>query len=110
MCFGQVIAYDRDERNHRLIENSLRLVRAVGFSAADVETVIESVYRFGGGTSKESLVGGVMVYLACLCDVLDLNMHKNGELELERIWAAIGDIRKEYIKKPRALSLQSAIN
>lgn len=80
-CFGPIIAGDREERNHRFLEEALELVQSCGCSAHEAHQLVDYVYgRPSGEPSQE--VGGVMVTLAALCLANHFNMHEDGETEL----------------------------
>lgn len=94
-CFGAMIAGDREERNHRFLEESLELVQSLGCSQENAHQLVDYVYgRPIGEPSQE--VGGVMVTLAALCLANQLDMHRDGETELARI------TRPEMVLKIRA--------
>lgn len=94
-CFGEIIAGDRKERNHRFLEESLELVQACGCTREEAVQLVDYVYgRPVGETAQE--VGGVMVTLAALCLAQGIDMHDAGEVELTRI------NQPEIVKKIRA--------
>jgi hypothetical protein len=106
-CFGEVIAADRQERNHRFLEEALELVQACGCKATEAHQLVEYVYgRPAGEQSQE--VGGVMVTLAALCLAGDLDMHAAGEDELARIWTKVEQIRAKQAAKPAMSPLPGA--
>jgi hypothetical protein len=84
-CFGLEISGDREERNHRFLEEALELVQACGCTAGEAHQLVEYVYGRPVG-EKGQEVGGVMVTLAALCLANDLDMHAEAETELARIW------------------------
>lgn len=99
-CFGELIAGDREERNHRFLEEALELVQSCGCTAHEAHQLVEYVYgRPAGQPSQE--VGGVMVTLAALCLANDLDMHTAGEAELTRIWTKVDAIRAKQAAKPK---------
>ncbi|CAH0355349.1 hypothetical protein [Sphingobium sp. CECT 9361] len=99
-CFGPMIAGDKEERNHRFMEESLELVQACGCTASEAHQLVDYVYgRPVGEPSQE--VGGVMVTLAALCLANDLDMHADGETELARIWTKVEAIRAKQAAKPK---------
>jgi hypothetical protein len=103
-CFGEEIAGDRDERNHRFLEEALELVQSTGCTAYEAHQLVDYVYgREVGEPSQE--VGGVMVTLAALCLANSLDMHANGETELARIWTKVEAIRVKQAAKPKHLPL-----
>lgn len=99
-CFGAMIAGDREERNHRFLEEALELVQSLGCSAAEAHQLVEYVYgRAVGDPSQE--VGGVMVTLAALCLANDLDMHQLADIELARVWTKVDQIREKQKNKPQ---------
>ncbi len=99
-CFGPMIAGDREERNHRLLEESLELVQACGCSASEAHQLVDYVYGRPVGEPMQE-VGGVMVTLAALCLANGLDMHAAGETELARIWTKVEAIRAKQAAKPK---------
>ncbi len=99
-CFGEMIAGDREERNHRFLEESLELVQACGCTAHEAHELVDYVYGRDVGEPAQE-VGGVMVTLAALCLANDLDMHANGETELARIWTKVEAIRAKHAAKPK---------
>lgn len=99
-CFGEMIAGDREERNHRFLEEALELVQACGCTQQDAHQLVDYVFgRPVGEPSQE--VGGVMVTLAALCLANELDMHSAGETELARIWTKVEQIRAKQAAKPK---------
>ena len=108
-CFGAMIAGDREERNHRFLEEALELVQACGCTASEAHQLVD--YTFGrpiGEPAQE--VGGVMVTLAALCLANDLDMHAHGETELARISQPemVAKIRAKQAAKPKYSPLPEA--
>jgi len=99
-CFGEMIAGDREERNHRFLEEALELVQALGCSASEAHQLVDYVYGRDVGEPAQE-VGGVMVTLAALCLANKLDMHVNGETELARIWTKVEAIRVKQAAKPK---------
>src|SRR5579872_2306460 len=65
-CFGEQIAADTVERNHRFFEEAAELVQACGMPKHEAHQLVEYVYgRPVGEPNQEA--GGVMVTLAALC-------------------------------------------
>jgi Lar family restriction alleviation protein len=101
-CFGPMIAGDREERNHRFLEEALELVQACGCTAHEAHQLVD--YTFGrpvGEPAQE--VGGVMVTLAALCLANGLDLHAAGETELARISVpeTVAKIRAKQAAKPK---------
>lgn len=106
-CFGEAIAADRQERNHRFLEEALELVQANQCTASEAHQLVDYVYgRPVGEPSQE--VGGVMVTLAALCLALGLDMHVAAETELARIWTKVELIRAKQATKPAMSPLPGA--
>lgn len=99
-CFGEKIATDKMERNHRYLEESLELVQSLGCTKEEALRLVDYVYGRPEGEPFQE-VGGVMVTLAALCNANDLDMEKDGEVELERIWVKIPEIRAKQATKPK---------
>ncbi|WP_019334989.1 hypothetical protein [Pseudomonas syringae] len=98
-CFGATIAADRQERNHRFVEEALELAQACGTTVGEIYQLVDYVFsREIGDPAQE--VGGVMVTLAALCLANNLNMHAAGDRELARIWQSIERIRAKQAAKP----------
>lgn len=99
-CFGATIAGDREERNHRFLEEALELVQSCGCSASEAHQLVDYVFGRPVGEPAQE-VGGVMVTLAALCLANGLDMHHSGELELARIWTKVDAIRAKQAAKPK---------
>ncbi len=99
-CFGPEIAGDKEERNHRFLEESLELVQSCGATASECHQLVDYVYGRPIGEPNQE-VGGVMVTLAALCLAQQLNMHEAGETELARIWTKVPEIRAKQATKPK---------
>jgi hypothetical protein len=99
-CFGEMISGDREERNHRFLEEALELVQACGCTASEAHQLVDYVYGRDVG-EKAQEVGGVMVTLAALCLAQGLGMHAAGETELARIWTKVDAIRAKQAAKPK---------
>lgn len=98
-CFGEDIANDKQERNHRLLEEVLEANQSCGCTASEAHQLVDYVFSRPIGEPYQE-VGGVMVTLAAFCLANDLNMHDCGELELARIWTKIDLIREKQRSKP----------
>ncbi len=99
-CFGEVIAGNREERNHRFLEESLELVQACGCSASEAHQLVDYVFDRPIGEPTQE-VGGVTVTLASLCLANGLDMHDAAEIELARIWTKMETIRAKQAAKPK---------
>lgn len=99
-CFGLNITYDLRERNHRFIEEALELVQSCGITKSECQLILDYVFdRKVGERSQE--VGGVMVTLAALCNVIQVNIDKASFAELARVWTKINEIRNKQATKPK---------
>ena len=100
VCFGPLIAGDREERNHRFLEEALELVQALGCSASEAHQLVDYVFgRPVGEPAQET--GGVMLTLAALCLANGMDMHSAGDTELARVWTKVEAIRAKQAAKPR---------
>ncbi len=108
-CFGAEIACDRDERNHRFLEESIELVQSRGCTASEAHQLVDYVFARPVGEPVQE-VGGVMVTLAALCYANGLDMHAAGETELERIGvpAIMAKIKAKQAAKPKHSPLPAA--
>ncbi|WOB06516.1 hypothetical protein [Piscinibacter gummiphilus] len=106
-CFGPMIAGDREERNHRFLEEAIELVQACGCSASEAHQLVDYVYGRPVGEPDQE-VGGVMITLAALCLANGLDMHDAGERELARIWTMVEKIRAKQASKPKHSPLPAA--
>ena len=106
-CFGEMIAGDREERNHRFIEEALELIQACGCSASEAHQLVDYVFGRPVGEPQQE-VGGVMVTLAALCLANDLDMHVAAETELARVWTKVEKIRAKQAAKPKYSALPIA--
>jgi len=100
-CFGEKIAADQTERNHRFLEEAIELVQACCCAESEAHQLVDYVYgRPVGEKSQE--VGGVLVTLAALCLAQGLDMHDAAEVELSRIMQPeiISKIREKQKRKP----------
>lgn len=99
-CFGPEIASDRNERNHRFLEEALELVQACGCTASEAHQLVDYTFSRPVGEASQE-VGGVMITLAALCLANGLDMHAAGETELTRIWTMVEKIRAKQAAKPK---------
>lgn len=106
-CFGQEIAGNREERNHRFLEEALELVQACDCTQGEAHQLVDYVFGRPVG-DKPQEVGGVMVTLAALCLAQGLDMHEAGEVELARIWTKVEQIRAKQASKPKHSPLPGA--
>lgn len=92
-CFGPMVAADVVERNHRFLEESLELVQSLGATKEDCLKLVDYVYGRQEGDPYQE-VGGVMITLSALCLANDLSMDECTDIELDRIWLKIDNIRE----------------
>ena len=100
-CFGEEIANDTVERNHRFLEEALELVQSLGCSKDEACKLVDYVYdRAEGDPAQE--VGGVMVTLAALCLANGMDVERASETELARIVQpdVAARIREKQKRKP----------
>jgi hypothetical protein len=100
-CFGELIAADTAERNHRFLEEALELVQARGCTEDEANKLVSYVFGRPIGEPPQE-VGGVMVTLAALCNAANIDMELAAEAELTRISAPpmIERIRAKQLTKP----------
>ncbi len=99
-CFGVEISNDRTERNHRFLEESLELVQSLGCTQSEAHQLVDYVFNRPVGEPTQE-VGGVMVTLAALCLANSMDMAACGEVELNRIWGKVEQIRAKQAAKPK---------
>lgn len=100
-CFGKDIAHDREERNHRFLEEALELVQAAGCTKDEALKLVDYVFgRPTGNIAQE--VGGVRVTLSCFCSAHNIDCDAEAETELARILQpeTLERIREKQKRKP----------
>ncbi|MDX8513585.1 hypothetical protein [Mesorhizobium captivum] len=99
-CFGETIAADGVERNHRFLEEAIELVQSLGCTASEAHQLVDYVFgRPVGDPHQET--GGVEVTLAALCNAHGLDKAIAAENELTRVWGKIDKIRAKQAAKPK---------
>lgn len=98
-CFAEADQISPVERTHRFLEEALELAQASNCSREEAIELVDYVFGRKPGDAKDE-VGGVMVTLAILCEVLGWDMKKAGEVELGRNWRRIAAIREKRKSKP----------
>lgn len=100
-CFGKMIAGDKEERNHRFLEEALELVQACGCTAEEAHNLVKYVFDRQVG-EKTQEVGGVHVTLAALCLAQKIDSQAAAEAELARIIQPdmVERIREKQKRKP----------
>lgn len=107
-CFGEEIARDLAERNHRFLEEALELVQASGCTASEAHQLVD--YTFGRPVGERGQeVGGVMNTLAALCLAYGLDMEAEGNREIDRCWVKIDRIREKQRNKPKHSPLPESL-
>jgi len=99
-CFGEQIAKDKVERNHRFLEEALELVQSLNCTQSEAHQLVDYVFNRDIGEPKQEC-GGVMVTLSALCSANALDMYECGETELSRIWTKVEQIREKQANKPK---------
>lgn len=106
-CFGPAISADKQERNHRFLEEALETVQAAGCTASEAHQLVDYVFgRPVGELGQE--VGGAMTTLAALCLANGIDMHAEAEKELARVWTMVEKIRAKQAAKPKHSPLPAA--
>ncbi|MGQ8875910.1 hypothetical protein ACUTR7_00250 [Delftia sp. NA_296.1] len=106
-CFGPAISNDKQERNHRFLEEALETVQAGGCTASEAHQLVDYVFgRPVGELGQE--VGGAMTTLAALCLANGIDMHAEAEKELARVWTMVEKIRAKQAAKPKHSPLPAA--
>jgi len=103
-CFGLEISADKNERNHRFLEESLELVQSCGCTKDEAHQLVNYVYGRDVGDTRQE-VGGVMVTLAALCQAHDIDMDECGDVELFRVFTKVEQIREKQKTKPSSSPL-----
>lgn len=107
-CFGEEIAHDKAERNHRFIEEALELAQACGCTKSEVLQLVEYVFSRPEGEPGQE-VGGVMTTLNSLCFAHEINLEDAATTELDRVWEKIEKIREKRANKPKNSPLPAAV-
>lgn len=99
-CFGNVIAFDEVERNHRFVEESLELAQSCGCTRNEARQLVDYVYSRPVGDMVQE-AGGVAVTLAALCTAQGINLELAATTELLRCVRKSDAIRAKNLAKPR---------
>ncbi len=100
LVFPKELIESKAERNHRFLEEALELVQSAGCTAEQAHKLVDYVFgRPVGDTPQE--VGGVMITLAALCSVHNLDMDAVALDELDRAGLKINNIREKQKLKPK---------
>lgn len=107
-CFNDEIAFSRQERNHRFLEEALELTQSLGCTASEAHQLVDYVFgRPAGEPSQE--VGGTSVCLAALCNAAGIDQVDAAETELARIWTKVEAIRAKHATKPQFSPLPGSV-
>lgn len=106
-CFGEAVADNIFERNHRFLEEALELVQSLDCKYSDALQLVDYVYGRPAGDPPQE-VGGVMITLAGLCSAAKLEMMGCAETELARVWTKVEQIRAKQATKPKLGPLPGA--
>jgi len=107
-CFGEQVARDKTERNHRLLEEALETVQACDCTAEDAHQLVDYTFGRPKGEPKQE-VGGLALTVAALCLAQGIDMEAAAETELARVWTAIDRIREKQRTKPRHSPLPGSL-
>lgn len=99
-CFGAEVASNRILRNHRFLEEALELVQACGATVDECHQLVDYAFSRPVGEKRQE-VGGVMVTLACLCNVHDIDLNLEADRELLRAMSMMDKIREKSKSKPK---------
>lgn len=99
-CFPPDVCNDRRERGDRFLEDALELLQSGGYDRSRVATLVDYVWGRPIGQPAQE-VGGTMITLAAYCIAHGIDMHRAGEIELERISApdVVAKIRAKQASK-----------
>lgn len=110
-CFGPEITKDRIERADRFVEEALELAQSIGWTADRGHALVDYVFgRPVGEVGQE--VGGVMVTLAALCNVFEIDIDAEAKREVDRITEPdiVLKIRAKQASKPTGSALPIALS
>ena len=105
-CFGSEIAKDQKERNHRFFEEATELVQSKGMTREEAHALVDYTYNRPVGEPEQE-VGGTMITLAALCNASEIDMMRQGWIELHRINTPenVKKIRAKQAAKPKFIPL-----
>lgn len=99
-CFGEAIASDRIERNHRFLEEALEVVQAAGCTASEAHQLVDYVFGRATGELRQE-IGSALLCLALLASAAGVSMQGCGDAELRRVWTLIDKIKAKQAAKPK---------
>lgn len=100
VCLGRKIANDPIERNHRFLEESLELVQSLNCTCEEAHQLVDYVYSRPAGEPFQEM-GGAPITLAALAQANGLVMQSCGEIELDRVWEKMKQVRMKQVVKPK---------
>lgn len=98
-CFGNDVAFNKEERSDRFLEEVFELLQSGGYDPSRVDALKAYVWSRPVGEPKQE-AGGVMLTLSALLSASEINMRDASETELERVWSKIEKIRAKQAAKP----------
>ena len=109
-CFGEEVADDIRERNHRFLEEALELVQSLGGTAEEAHELVDYVFGRPAGEPFQE-IGGVEVTLAALCSAARQDLDRAAWNELMRISEhdIMNRIRQKHRTKPMASPLPGGV-
>lgn len=99
-CFGENIARDKTERNHRFLEEALELIQAGGCTADEAHQLVDYVFSRPSGDLHVE-IGDVMNTIAMLGTAHGIDIDSAAATGLERCWANIEKTRAKRAAKPK---------
>lgn len=105
-AFGAEVVRDTQERCDRFVEEALELVQAVGYDRERAHALVDYVFsRPEGEVHQEA--GGVMVTLAALASIINVDLFADGSTELARVNQpeVMARIREKQRNKPTGSAL-----
>jgi hypothetical protein len=106
-CFGKDL--NKSDRVFRFLEEALELAQACGCSKKDAKRLVDYVYGRPIGLPSQE-IGGVMVTLAALSSVMNINLAKSSFQEIERDEGRRVQIREKHNSRPKNSPLPGTYN
>ena len=103
-CFGNEVAFNKEERCDRFLEEVLELLQSLGYDPARVASLADYVWSRDVGEPEQE-TGGVLLTLSAMLSAHKIDMLPCGETELERVWGKIEKIRAKQAAKPAGSAL-----
>jgi hypothetical protein len=97
-AFGEEVASDSIERNHRFLEEALETVQANHCTREEAHRLVDYVFDRPIGDLPQE-IGGALVTLAALCQALEVDMQTAAVYELSRVILKIDAIRAKRAAK-----------